>query len=71
MQTPLVPLIPCLSIVWNIYFMMVLDYKTWIRFIFWLLFGKFVTLNIIIYNNIYIFYKDTKNKDVVNISILF
>ncbi|XP_050544202.1 high affinity cationic amino acid transporter 1-like isoform X3 [Daktulosphaira vitifoliae] len=38
-KTPLVPLIPCLSIVWNTYFMMILDYKTWVRFIFWLIFG--------------------------------
>lgn len=39
---PLVPLVPCLSIVLNIYLMMKLDAHTWIRFSVWLLIGLFV-----------------------------
>ncbi|KAE9526865.1 hypothetical protein AGLY_013513 [Aphis glycines] len=38
-KVPLVPLIPCISILTNIYLMMKLDIITWIRFIIWLLIG--------------------------------
>ncbi|KAE9527003.1 hypothetical protein AGLY_013651 [Aphis glycines] len=38
-KVPLVPLIPCISILTNIYLMMKLDLITWIRFIIWLLIG--------------------------------
>ncbi|XP_025199528.1 cationic amino acid transporter 2-like [Melanaphis sacchari] len=38
-KVPLVPLIPCISILMNIYLMMKLDVITWIRFSIWLLFG--------------------------------
>lgn len=38
-KVPLVPLIPCISILTNIYLMMKLDVITWIRFIIWLLIG--------------------------------
>lgn len=41
-QVPLVPLIPCLSILLNIYLMMKLDVHTWIRFSIWLLIGLFI-----------------------------
>lgn len=41
-QVPLVPLIPCLSILLNIYLMMKLDIHTWIRFSIWLLIGLFI-----------------------------
>lgn len=38
-QVPLVPLIPCLSVIINVYLMMQLDVYTWIRFVVWLLIG--------------------------------
>ncbi|XP_060839154.1 cationic amino acid transporter 2-like [Rhopalosiphum padi] len=38
-KVPLVPLIPCISILMNVYLMMKLDVITWIRFIIWLLIG--------------------------------
>lgn len=38
----MVPLIPCLSILLNIYLMMKLDIHTWIRFGIWLLIGLFI-----------------------------
>ncbi|XP_056385660.1 cationic amino acid transporter 4 [Hyla sarda] len=41
-QVPLVPLIPCLSILLNIYLMLKLNYMTWIRFTVWLVLGLFV-----------------------------
>jgi len=41
-QVPLVPLIPCMSILLNIYLMMKLDIHTWIRFGIWLLIGLFI-----------------------------
>ncbi|XP_025416766.1 high affinity cationic amino acid transporter 1-like [Sipha flava] len=43
-KVPLVPLIPCLSIVLNVYLMMELEYKTWIRFIVWLICGLMIYL---------------------------
>lgn len=39
-QIPLVPLTPALSILLNICLMLKLSYLTWLRFIFWLLVGK-------------------------------
>lgn len=41
-KVPLVPLIPCMSILLNIYLMMKLDIHTWIRFGIWLLVGLFI-----------------------------
>uniref|UniRef100_A0A2H8U154 Low affinity cationic amino acid transporter 2 n=1 Tax=Melanaphis sacchari TaxID=742174 RepID=A0A2H8U154_9HEMI len=41
-KVPLVPLIPCLSILLNVYLMMKLDIHTWIRFGIWLLIGLFI-----------------------------
>nr|CAI5845448.1 unnamed protein product [Callosobruchus analis] len=38
-KVPLVPLIPCLSVLFNIYLMLQLDLHTWIRFLAWLLVG--------------------------------
>ncbi|KAJ8985024.1 hypothetical protein NQ317_016935 [Molorchus minor] len=38
-KVPLVPLIPCLSVVFNVYLMLELDLQTWIRFIVWLVVG--------------------------------
>ncbi|XP_050543776.1 cationic amino acid transporter 3 isoform X2 [Daktulosphaira vitifoliae] len=38
-KVPLVPLIPCLSIVLNVYLMMKLDIETWVRFGVWLFLG--------------------------------
>jgi len=43
-KVPLVPIIPCLSIVLNVYLMMELEYKTWIRFIVWLACGLMIYL---------------------------
>ncbi|KAM4051079.1 cationic amino acid transporter 4 [Anomaloglossus baeobatrachus] len=41
-QVPLVPLIPALSILLNIYLMLKLNYMTWVRFIVWLALGLLV-----------------------------
>jgi len=38
-KVPLVPLIPCVSILMNVYLMMKLDVITWIRFSIWLVIG--------------------------------
>ncbi|XP_066995786.1 cationic amino acid transporter 2 [Anabrus simplex] len=38
-KVPLVPFIPALSVLINIYLMMMLDYNTWIRFSVWMLLG--------------------------------
>ncbi|XP_050433621.1 cationic amino acid transporter 3 isoform X2 [Adelges cooleyi] len=38
-KVPLVPLIPCVSIVLNVYLMMKLDVQTWVRFGIWLFLG--------------------------------
>ncbi|VVC32907.1 Hypothetical protein CINCED_3A006066 [Cinara cedri] len=43
-KVPMVPIIPCLSVVLNVYLMMELEYKTWIRFILWLVFGLIIYL---------------------------
>ncbi|XP_022163277.1 cationic amino acid transporter 2-like [Myzus persicae] len=43
-KVPLVPIIPCLSIVLNVYLMMEIDYKTWISFSVWLLCGLLIYL---------------------------
>ncbi|VVC32905.1 Cationic amino acid transporter, C-terminal,Amino acid/polyamine transporter I [Cinara cedri] len=48
-KVPLVPLIPCLSILLNIYLMMKLDVHTWIRFGIWLSIGFLI----------YVFYSTT------------
>lgn len=39
-KVPLVPFIPCLSVLMNIYLMFQLDSNTWIRFAVWLAIGK-------------------------------
>lgn len=39
-KVPWVPLIPCLSIVVNLYLMLELDVNTWVRFSVWLIVGK-------------------------------
>ncbi|XP_050544205.1 cationic amino acid transporter 2-like isoform X2 [Daktulosphaira vitifoliae] len=41
-KVPLVPLVPCLSILFNVYLMILLDYKTWIRFSVWLTCGLLI-----------------------------
>ncbi|KAL7305123.1 hypothetical protein TKK_0002529 [Trichogramma kaykai] len=38
-KVPLVPLIPCLSILINLYLMLQLDFYTWIRFLVWMIIG--------------------------------
>ncbi|KAF5288408.1 hypothetical protein FQR65_LT12021 [Abscondita terminalis] len=38
-KVPWVPVIPCLSILMNLYLMAELDYQTWIRFLVWLVIG--------------------------------
>ncbi|XP_015595656.1 cationic amino acid transporter 3 [Cephus cinctus] len=38
-KVPLVPLIPCLSILINLYLMLQLDVYTWIRFVVWMIIG--------------------------------
>ncbi|CAH2006515.1 unnamed protein product [Acanthoscelides obtectus] len=38
-KVPLVPLIPCLSVLFNVYLMLELDLHTWIRFSIWLFLG--------------------------------
>ncbi|XP_050420520.1 cationic amino acid transporter 2-like [Adelges cooleyi] len=38
-KVPFVPVIPCVSILLNIYMMMALDYITWIRFLVWIVLG--------------------------------
>lgn len=38
-KVPLVPFIPCLSVLMNIYLMFQLDSNTWIRFAVWLAIG--------------------------------
>nr|CAI5845444.1 unnamed protein product [Callosobruchus analis] len=43
-KVPLVPLIPCLSVLFNIYLMLQLDLHTWIRFLAWLLVGELLEL---------------------------
>lgn len=40
------PLIPCISVIINIYLMMQLDVYTWVRFIVWLIIGKVMYKNI-------------------------
>lgn len=40
-EVPLVPALPCLSILINLYLMFQLDANTWIRFLVWLVLGKF------------------------------
>lgn len=39
-KVPLVPLVPCLSILINLYLMLQLDSFTWIRFAVWMIIGK-------------------------------
>ncbi|KAL5238965.1 hypothetical protein ACI65C_006375 [Semiaphis heraclei] len=41
-KVPLVPLIPCISILMNVYLMLKLDKVTWIRFSIWLVIGLFI-----------------------------
>ncbi|XP_060529689.1 high affinity cationic amino acid transporter 1 isoform X2 [Cylas formicarius] len=41
-KVPLVPLIPCLSVFFNLYLMLELDLHTWIRFIAWLVIGLLI-----------------------------
>ncbi|KAM8960273.1 cationic amino acid transporter 4 [Pelodytes ibericus] len=41
-QVPLVPLIPALSILLNVYLMLKLNYMTWVRFAVWLVLGLLV-----------------------------
>ncbi|VVC32914.1 Cationic amino acid transporter, C-terminal,Amino acid/polyamine transporter I [Cinara cedri] len=41
-KVPLVPFVPCVSILLNIYLMMELNIKTWIRFCLWLVVGLFI-----------------------------
>ncbi|KAK9501417.1 hypothetical protein O3M35_012144 [Rhynocoris fuscipes] len=41
-KVPLVPLIPCISIFFNIYLMMMMDYHTWLRFIVWMIAGYII-----------------------------
>lgn len=40
-KVPLVPLLPALSILINIYLMLELDIWTWIRFVVWIAIGEF------------------------------
>jgi solute carrier family 7 (cationic amino acid transporter), member 3 len=41
-KVPCVPIIPCLSVLVNIYLMLQLDIFTWIRFIVWMTIGYFI-----------------------------
>lgn len=38
-KVPLVPYIPCISVLYNVYLMLLLDLNTWIRFLGWLVIG--------------------------------
>lgn len=40
------PLIPCVSVIINIYLMMQLDVYTWVRFIVWLIVGELMGRNV-------------------------
>lgn len=39
-KVPMVPLLPCLSVLINLYLMFQLDVETWIRFVVWIAIGK-------------------------------
>lgn len=39
---PLVPWLPGVSILVNLYLMMMLDYMTWVRFLIWIIIGLFI-----------------------------
>ncbi|CAH1707848.1 unnamed protein product [Aphis gossypii] len=41
-KVPFVPFVPCLSIILNLYLMMELNFKTWIRFSIWLIIGLLI-----------------------------
>jgi len=41
-KVPLVPFVPCVSIILNLYLMMELNFKTWIRFGAWLVIGLLI-----------------------------
>ncbi|KAL2748865.1 cationic amino acid transporter 3 [Vespula maculifrons] len=47
-SVPLVPFLPAISILINIYLMMMLDMMTWIRFLIWMIIGKYndITMNL-------------------------
>jgi len=44
-SVPLVPFLPGFSILINIYLMMMLDVMTWIRFVIWMVIGKYIIRN--------------------------
>ncbi|XP_074026550.1 cationic amino acid transporter 2 [Leptinotarsa decemlineata] len=41
-KVPLIPYIPCLSVIFNLYLMLELDLHTWIRFLVWLFLGLMI-----------------------------
>lgn len=51
-KVPLVPFLPCLSIVINLYLMFQLDMHTWIRFIVWLIIGFIIYFSYGIRNSV-------------------
>lgn len=49
-KVPMVPVIPCLSIVINLYLMFQLDMHTWIRFVVWIIIGYIIYFTYGIHN---------------------
>ncbi|XP_057325217.1 cationic amino acid transporter 3-like isoform X2 [Microplitis mediator] len=52
-SVPLVPFLPALSIIINVYLMMMLDVMTWIRFSIWMAIGLFIYFSYGVWNSIH------------------